>query len=158
MVTAATSAGICFLNFSDKVTDFPIPDEDKNDVAQRHILTLKQELKEYFESGRKEFSVALDIFGTGFCTMVWKELLKVPYGTTTTYIQQANSLKIPKSVRAVAKANALNRIVILIPCHRIIGSNGKLTGYSGGIDRKRWLLLHEKKYSLPIDNELFDIT
>jgi AraC family transcriptional regulator of adaptative response/methylated-DNA-[protein]-cysteine methyltransferase len=83
--------------------------------------------------------------GTGFQQKVWKELLKIPYGTTRTYFQQAKALGDPKAIRAVAHANAMNRIAILVPCHRVIGSNGKLTGYGGGLWRKQWLLELESR-------------
>ena len=85
--------------------------------------------------------------GTDFQQAVWKELQEIPFGTTRSYQEQAEALKRPDSVRAVANANGMNRISIVIPCHRVIGSDGRLTGYGGGLKRKKWLLDHEKKYS-----------
>jgi O-6-methylguanine DNA methyltransferase len=88
--------------------------------------------------------------------MVWNELLSIPYGTTRTYMEQAEALKKPESTRAVANANGMNRIAIIIPCHRVIGSNGSLTGYGGGLKRKRWLIDHERRHSgQPVDLSLF---
>lgn len=85
--------------------------------------------------------------GTEFQNAVWKTLLKIPYGTTWSYKEEAERLGSPKSVRAVANANGQNRISIIVPCHRVIGSNGTLTGYGGGLWRKKWLLEHEAKHS-----------
>ncbi len=91
-----------------------------------------------------------------FQQAVWKELQKIPFGTTRSYLEQAKSLNNPKSVRAVANANGTNRIAIVIPCHRVIGSDGSLIGYGGGLERKRWLIEHEKKYSgKPVEGILF---
>jgi len=84
--------------------------------------------------------------GTEFQQKVWEELLRIPFGSTRSYKQQAVEIKSPKSVRAVANANGMNRIVIIIPCHRVIGSNGDLTGYGGGLAKKKWLLEHEQRY------------
>ena len=101
-------------------------------------------MKLYFKGELKQFSVPLNPIGTDFQRKVWEELRKIDYGQTISYQQQANNLNIPKSVRAVANANGQNKISILIPCHRVIGSNGKLTGYAGGIWRKEKLLQIEK--------------
>ena len=103
------------------------------------------ELKEYFEGNRRQFTVPLVFAGSDFQQGVWRELLTVPYAATRSYGEQARRLGKPEAVRAVARANGDNRIAIIIPCHRIIGSDGKLTGYGGGIHRKRWLLDHEMR-------------
>jgi methylated-DNA-[protein]-cysteine S-methyltransferase len=102
-----------------------------------------QQLDEYFNGTRKQFNLKLNPQGTDFQKRVWKELLLVPYGKTLTYLQQSKQLGDVKAIRAVASANGKNPIWIVIPCHRIIGSNGSLTGYAGGIWRKKWLLEHE---------------
>ncbi|HEX3010304.1 MAG TPA: methylated-DNA--[protein]-cysteine S-methyltransferase, partial [Bacteroidales bacterium] len=94
---------------------------------------------------RTSFDVQLDAPGSGFQKTVWAGLLKIPYGKTVSYQQQALALDMPRAVRAVAAANGQNRIAIVIPCHRVIGHDGKLTGYAGGLERKRWLLDHECK-------------
>lgn len=102
-----------------------------------------QQLEEYFKGTRTEFTLKLNPQGTVFQKRVWEELLNVPYGKTRTYLEQAKHLGDVKSIRAVASANGKNPIWILIPCHRIIGSDGSLTGYAGGLWRKKWLLEHE---------------
>lgn len=102
-----------------------------------------QQLTEYFNGTRKEFNLKLNPRGTDFQKRVWNELLLVPYGKTRTYLEQSKKLGDVKAIRAVASANGKNPIWIIIPCHRIIGSDGSLTGYAGGIWRKKWLLEHE---------------
>lgn len=101
------------------------------------------QLEEYFDGTRTEFDLKLNPQGTEFQQKVWQELLNVPYNATRTYIEQAMALGDVKAIRAVATANGKNPIWIVIPCHRIIGSDGSLTGYAGGIWRKKWLLEHE---------------
>lgn len=107
---------------------------------------LNFQLEEYFDGQRKNFTLPLSIKGTPFQMKVWKELLKIPYGTTVSYKTQAINIGNPKAVRAVGKANGDNRISIIIPCHRVIGSNGELVNYGGGIWRKHYLINLEKKY------------
>ncbi|MCQ6264342.1 methylated-DNA--[protein]-cysteine S-methyltransferase [Fictibacillus sp. WQ 8-8] len=106
------------------------------------------ELQEYFSGSRKEFSVPVASIGTEFQVQTWKALKDIPYGTTRSYKAQAEHLGRPKAVRAVANANGKNRICILIPCHRVIGDNGDLRGYAGGLDRKQFLLELENNRSL----------
>lgn len=113
------------------------------------------ELNEYFDGKRKHFTVSLNPQGTNFQKEVWNELLKVPFGKTCSYMHIALQLNNLGAVRAVGSANGKNRIAIIIPCHRIIGENGKLTGYAGGLNRKRWLLEHELKLSDANSNLLF---
>ena len=105
----------------------------------KHFELLKKELAKYFEGTLKSFSVPLFSPGTDFQESVWNELLNIPYGKTRSYQEQANALNKPKAVRAVANANGMNKISIIIPCHRVIGSDGNLTGYGGGLWRKKWL-------------------
>jgi methylated-DNA-[protein]-cysteine S-methyltransferase len=102
-----------------------------------------QQLSEYFNDTRKEFNLKLNPQGTEFQKRVWNELLNVPFGKTRTYSEQSKKLGNIKAIRAVASANGKNPIWIIIPCHRIIGSDGSLTGYAGGLWRKKWLLEHE---------------
>ncbi|NEW79948.1 MAG: methylated-DNA--[protein]-cysteine S-methyltransferase [Gelidibacter sp.] len=102
-----------------------------------------QQLSEYFNGKRRTFNLKLNPQGTEFQKRVWNELLNVPYGKTRTYLEQTKKLGDVKAIRAVASANGKNPIWIIIPCHRIIGSDGSLTGYAGGIWRKKWLLAHE---------------
>lgn len=103
----------------------------------------KQQLTEYFSNKRKTFDIPLDLHGTDFQQSVWQCLTKIPFGQTLSYGDIANNLNNPKAVRAVGGANGRNPISIIVPCHRVIGNNGTLTGYAGGIERKLWLLKHE---------------
>ena len=104
----------------------------------------RKQLDEYFNMERKEFTLPLLTVGTEFQKNVWNELLKIPYGTTSTYLQLAKNINNEKAVRAVANANGANSIGIIIPCHRIIGTNGELTGYGGGLPLKKRLLKLEQ--------------
>ncbi|WP_440068265.1 methylated-DNA--[protein]-cysteine S-methyltransferase [Tenacibaculum discolor] len=101
------------------------------------------QLDEFFTGTRKEFNLKLNPQGTAFQQSVWEELLNIPFGSTRTYLEQTKQLGDVKAIRAVASANGKNPIWIVIPCHRVVGSDGSLTGYAGGIWRKKWLLEHE---------------
>ena len=102
-----------------------------------------QELDEYFFKGRKFFTVELDLRGTAFQKTVWSELLTIPYGTTVSYEAIALRIGDIKAIRAVGVANGQNPVAIIVPCHRVIGKNGELVGYGGGLENKEWLLYHE---------------
>ena len=104
-----------------------------------------KQLKEYFTGGRKNFKIDLAPDGTEFQQHVWKELLKIPYGETRSYGEIAEAIGRPKASRAVGAANGQNPISLIVPCHRVIGSSGKLTGYAHGLKAKQWLLEHEAK-------------
>jgi methylated-DNA-[protein]-cysteine S-methyltransferase len=108
------------------------------------LKTCIRELDEYFHGKRRIFSVRLRLEGTDFQKKVWRELLKVSYGKTASYQDIANAVGRPKAVRAVGNTNRLNPVSIIVPCHRVIGSDGKLVGYGGGLWRKEWLLRHER--------------
>lgn len=110
--------------------------EGESDV----IETARQQLNEYFDGKRRDFDIPLLLVGTDFQKKVWQELLKIPYGKKMTYGEIAQHLGDPKLMRAVANANALNALSIIVPCHRVIGSDGSLTGYGGGLRRKSFLL------------------
>ena len=101
------------------------------------------QLNEYFEGKRTEFELTINPKATAFQIKVWKSLLQIPYGKTTSYLEQSTLLGDQKAIRAVASANGKNPILIIIPCHRVLGSDGSLTGFSAGIWRKKWLLAHE---------------
>ena len=118
--------------------------EGSSDVIEK----AKYQLDEYFLIKRREFDIPLLFVGTDFQKKVWNELLKIPYGSTVSYSELANRIGMPNAVRAVAKANAVNAISIIAPCHRVIGSDGNLTGYGGGLERKNYLLNLEKKQYL----------
>ena len=104
-----------------------------------------KQLDEYFSGKRKTFDVPLDAKGTKFQKQVWRELQKIPFGKTLSYGDIAKKIKNPKASRAVGGANNKNPIAIVVPCHRVIGANGKLVGYAGGLHRKAWLLKHERR-------------
>jgi len=114
------------------------------------IKKTKQQLKEYFDMSRKTFDIPLLLVGSTFQKQVWNALLKIPYGTTKSYQELSKIINNHKAVRAVANANGANAIGIIIPCHRIIGSNGELTGYAGGLDKKKKLL--------NLENNLFNFS
>lgn len=103
------------------------------------------QLKEYMEGNRKLFDLPLQPHGTPFQQRVWEQLLNIPYSKTISYHRLAVNLGDPKCIRAAGTANGKNPIAVVIPCHRVIGSNGELTGYAGGLSRKQWLLDHEAK-------------
>ena len=104
-----------------------------------------EQLIEYFHGSRQKFDVPVNQEGTEFQIRVWKELLEIPYGKTISYMDMAKRLGDPKVIRAAAAANGKNPITIIVPCHRVIGSDRSLVGYSGGMWRKKWLLQHEFK-------------
>ena len=114
-------------------------------VEGRHPVlgdTVRQ-LQEYFAGGRRDFDLPLDLAGTPFQRRAWLALASIPYGTTLSYGEQARRLGVPGAARAVGSANAANPIPIVLPCHRLVGADGSLTGYGGGLDAKRALLAHE---------------
>ncbi len=110
------------------------------------IEMARQQLNEYFLNQRRNFDIPLLFVGTDFQKKVWNELRNIPYGKTVSYGELARRIGMPKAVRAVANANAVNAISIIAPCHRVIGSNGSLTGYGGGLNRKKFLLELEKNF------------
>jgi len=154
MVAGATRDGICLLEFSGR-ENLSVEYEELAKLLETtvrsgrswHTWLLKRQLNEYFKGKRKEFTLKLVTPGTEFQQAVWKGLQKIPYGDTISYHEQAAALNNINATRAVAQANASNRIAIVIPCHRVIGADGTLVGYGGGLERKRWLLIHERKNS-----------
>ena len=110
------------------------------------IISIEKELNSYFSGNLQEFKTKLTLIGSDFQKSAWNALIKIPYGETRSYLAQASIIGKPKAFRAVANANGANQIAIVVPCHRIINSNGELGGYGGGIARKEWLINHEKKY------------
>ena len=109
------------------------------------IETGKKQLAEYFSEARKEFDLPLSLHGTDFQNRVWRQLQTIPFGKTISYLQMAKNLGDVKAIRAAASANGKNPFAIVVPCHRVVGSNNDLVGYAGGLWRKRWLLDHEQK-------------
>ena len=121
--------------------------EESQGVMPIVVRKCKKQLTEYFQGTRTQFNVPIAPEGTDFQREVWQELLSIPFGKTTSYAKQSIKLGDVKKIRAVGSANGKNPIAIIIPCHRVIGSDGNLTGYAGGLDKKEWLLKHEN--SLP---------
>ncbi len=115
-------------------------DDDVDSPKLPVFLQLRQELSEYFAGKRKNFDVKLAPEGTEFQRAAWKALTKIPFGQTCSYGEQAATIGKPKAVRAIGAANGRNPIAIVVPCHRVIGANGTLTGYAGGLDKKEFLL------------------
>jgi methylated-DNA-[protein]-cysteine S-methyltransferase len=130
---------------SEGIQSISVLDEDieTSSIIPEYAKDCVQQLAEYFDGKRVEFDLKLNPQGTVFQQTVWKELLNIPYGKTRTYLEQTKQIGDPKAIRAVASANGKNPIWIVVPCHRVIGSDGSLTGYAGGIWRKKWLLAHE---------------
>lgn len=152
MFICATDNGICLLEFVEREmleTEFKDLQRLLGAVIiageNQHMVEAKQQIAEYFDGKRQQFDVPLDTPGTEFQQSVWQALGKIEYGNTASYGQQAQRLNNPNAVRAVARANGANRVAIIVPCHRVIGKNGSLTGYAGGLARKRWLLEHEQR-------------
>lgn len=160
LLAAADDQSVCLLEFCDRKMlatqlktiqkRFECPVVPGTNDA---LVRLKEELDEYFSGTRQEFEVPLEFPGTEFQMQVWEELLKIPYGETRSYQNLADALENPGAVRAVARANGANRIAIIIPCHRVIGSDGTLTGYGGGLWRKQRLL--ELESAIPDQRDLF---
>ena len=151
MFACASDKGLCLLEFTDRrmlETEFKDLCKRLNAVIlpgeNPYLEQVQLEMKEYFSGERKKFTIDLHTPGTDFQQSVWKILQDIPYGKTRSYKEQAVVLGNPKAVRAVASANGHNRISIIIPCHRVIGSDGSLVGYGGGLHRKMWLLDFEK--------------
>ncbi len=155
MFVCATARGVCLLEFVDRrmlETEF----SDLQRLLNARILAgenehtrqAEKEISDYFAGQRRHFDLALDLPGSAFQRLVWQGLQDVPYGQTTHYQCLAERIAKPLAVRAVAAANGANRVAIVIPCHRIIGKNGTMTGYGGGIARKKWLIEHEARHML----------
>lgn len=138
-----TSKGLALLSFSTP-SELELSTGLKELEIVEHDIdshdNLKQQLNDYFDGKLKEFDLPLDLHGTDFQKRVWNALLEVPFGTTRSYKEQATFLGDVKAIRAVATANGANPVAIIVPCHRIIGSNQSLTGYAGGLERKQFLL------------------
>lgn len=115
-----------------------------NDNSSSVVQACVQQLDEYFKGKRQHFDVPLDLEGTPFQLAVWQELLRIPFGETLSYGDVARNLGKEKASRAVGGANHRNPVAIIVPCHRVIGADGKLVGYGGGLDKKAWFLAHEK--------------
>ncbi|MFB4166285.1 methylated-DNA--[protein]-cysteine S-methyltransferase [Alteribacillus sp. JSM 102045] len=151
LTIAATDYGICSLQFGEIKDVFPMMNAR---VRKQHIPgkliedeTMVKEgihqLEEYFSHKRKTFDLPFDLYGTAFQRLVWETLQCIPYGETRSYKQIAAAIGTPKAVRAIGSANNKNPLPIFLPCHRVIGSNGNMVGYGGGLDKKKYLLQFE---------------
>lgn len=128
------------------VSVFDSEEETAVDIPERIPEVLRDaadQLREYFEGERQVFNIPLNLRGTDFQKRVWEALREIPYARTTSYLELSKTLGDVKAIRAVAAANGKNPLWIIVPCHRVIGSDGSLTGYAGGLHRKKWLLDHE---------------
>ena len=138
-----------FLTRADFVEQSPESEHSQLGSISNYSTLLKyacRQLDEYFEGKRQKFDLALQPLGTDFQLSAWESLLHIQYGETRSYLQQAESLHNPRAIRAIGQANSRNPIPIIIPCHRVIGKNGSLTGYAGGLDRKTRLLALERSF------------
>lgn len=138
LVLVANSTGLCGVEFSDACQ------VDRSTPDTPHLRAAAAQLEEYFAGKRRSFDLALAPHGTPFQMAAWSVLRTIPFGRTMTYGEQAAAMGKPRAVRAVGGANGRNPLAIVVPCHRVIGSGGRLTGYASGIDRKKWLLDHEQ--------------
>lgn len=140
MEITASNEAVISIYYRDKDFERPIA---SNDI----ITTCIVQLDEYFAGVRMEFNINIAPSGTDFQREVWYELTKIPYGVTISYHELSRRLHNEKAIRAVGRANGKNPVSIIVPCHRVIGADGSLTGYGGGLWRKKWLLEHEAKFS-----------
>ncbi|MFM8389772.1 MAG: methylated-DNA--[protein]-cysteine S-methyltransferase [Actinomycetota bacterium] len=139
LLVVASATGLRRVDFVNaKRRDLVRPDNE-------HLIAATRQLGEYFAGRRREFDLVLEPRGTAFQLAAWNVLRTIPYATTITYGEQAKAMGKPQAVRAVGGANGRNPLAIIVPCHRVIGAGGKLTGYASGLDRKSWLLDHEQK-------------
>ena len=150
MLAIKSEKGLCMLEFLDgKSTEKQVKElESLGDILEKEDVFFEQletELNDYFEGNLTQFTIPFDFIGTDFQKKVWNELIKIPFGETKSYKEQAIAVGDLLAIRAVANANGKNKIAILVPCHRVIGSDGSLTGYAGGKKRKQFLLELESK-------------
>lgn len=154
MFIGASDKGICLFDFEFRKSIASIMKRIETQVGEPFVKgyhpyfdLLVTQVTEYFNGVRKEFDLPLHLAGTSFQVSVWNALMAIPYGETRSYKAQSIAIGNLKAIRAVAGANGENGIAIIVPCHRVVGENGDLTGYGGGLPKKKWLLEHENKYS-----------
>lgn len=153
-VVMATEKGVCWTGTPGTIADWGLGWIKRRMTIEsviegEEVASLQQamdELRRYFAGEHLQFSCPLDLYGTPFQIAVWEELFRIPYGETRSYADIARAIGRPAAVRAVGAANGANPIAIIVPCHRVIGSNGSLTGYGGGLPTKEWLLAMEKSH------------
>ena len=145
---ASTAKGICWIDFGKHKDTLPSlqrwakrwANTDQFVLAQNELDHVKHQLVEYFENKRESFDLPIDLYGTPFQKLVWQSLLTIPYGEVRSYKDIAIQISAPKAVRAIGGANHQNPVPIIVPCHRVIGTNGNLVGYGGGVEIKKFLL------------------
>jgi len=154
MTAVASDAGICVFDFSHRKLLGNILNRAQSYLSTEicegehpHFIALEKQLEEYFTGTRQVFDLPLQLLGSTFQISVWQALQRIPYAATSSYKKQSQMLGDEKAIRAVARANGENGLAILIPCHRVLGENGSLVGYSGGLHRKQWLLNHERQHA-----------
>ena len=144
LTVVASDKGVRYISFENDAhpksyQNMSVMDDASHPVVARTV----QQLNEYLQGTRTSFDLPLDVRGTEFQVHAWNALAKVPYGTTASYKQQAASIGRPTATRAIGAANGRNPVVVVLPCHRIVGADGSLTGFGGGLPVKKWLLDHE---------------
>jgi len=145
LILAADNGFLCYCLWEDSMDKQLLNDWEEDKTTHDTVLTEAcRQMDEYFSGTRKSFSLPLKPFGTVFQQHAWQALQKIPYGKTISYAEEARLMNSPKAVRAVGNANRHNPLMIIIPCHRVVGSNGHIGGYVGGTERKKWLLRLEK--------------
>jgi methylated-DNA-[protein]-cysteine S-methyltransferase len=150
----ASARGLRALLLPDNDVDsYPLDPEPVERPDHPTFTRLAHQLGEYFAGARRQFDLPLDLVGTEFQRLAWDSLLTIPYGDTRSYSQQATAIDRPKAVRATGAANGRNPVSIVVPCHRVVGADGSMTGYAGGIDVKRFLLAHEQGRTRPENYE-----
>lgn len=142
LTVVATDAGLRAILWPDD-RRMAVPDDAIEDPTHPQVAAAVHQLEEYFAGERTEFDLALDLEGTDFQMANWRALADIPFGSTATYAEQARRLGRPSAARAVGAATGRNPVSIVLPCHRVVGADGSLTGFAGGLDAKRWLLRHE---------------
>lgn len=144
MTVVASDIGVRYVMFENDAHPKPVAGLDIHARSHPVLDASLAQLGEYFNGSRVQFDLPLDLVGTAFQVDAWKSLARISFGTTASYGEQAASIGRPTAVRAIGGANGRNPVAVVLPCHRVIGANGSLTGFGGGIEVKRWLLQHEQ--------------
>ena len=159
MLACANEKGVCLLEFTERKNIKKQLNDLKKSLggeviegSNKYLDELGDQLSEYFLGKRTKFELPLVFTGTPFQETVWRALVRIPFGKQITYKDLTNQIGDPKAIRAVAGANGANKMAIIVPCHRVVGADGNLTGYAGGLWRKKWLLDHESKQTSLIFN------
>lgn len=144
LTVVASDDGVRYVMFENDAHPKPLQGLDVHVKSHPVLDDALIQLREYFNGSRRQFELPLDLVGTDFQVEAWKSLARIPFGTTASYGEQAASIGRPTAVRAIGGANGRNPVGVVLPCHRVIGANGSLTGFGGGIEVKKWLLQHEQ--------------